>query len=204
MLASCIHLMQGTPYIYQGEELGMTNPHFREIGQYRDVESLNYYEILLGQGKAEEALQILAARSRDNSRTPMQWSGNAHAGFTTGTPWLRVNPNYTTIHAAAQMKDPDSVRSFYKQLIALRKSPEYKETIVYGTLEPVWEEQPNLMAYYRKGERTLLVMGNFQRERRSVVIPGGYKKVLLNNYKELGEEGEKLSLNGYQFLVLEV
>ena len=102
------------------------------------------------------------------------------------------------------MKDPDSVRSFYKQLIALRKSPEYKETIVYGTLEPVWEEQPNLMAYYRKGERTLLVMGNFQRERRSVVIPGGYKKVLLNNYKELGEEGEKLFLNGYQFLVLEV
>lgn len=205
MLAGLNFLLRGIPFIYQGQELGMENVPFTSIDEIDDISTLDEYRTAREAGLSEEeALKAVAFYSRDNARTPMQWSGNAHAGFTTGTPWLRVNPNYTTIHAAAQMKDPDSVRSFYKQLIALRKSPEYKETIVYGTLEPVWEEQPNLMAYYRKGERTLLVMGNFQRERRSVVIPGGYKKVLLNNYKELGEEGEKLSLNGYQFLVLEV
>ena len=205
MLAGLNFLLRGIPFIYQGQELGMENVPFTSIDEIDDISTLDEYRTAREAGLSEEeALKAVAFYSRDNARTPMQWSGNAHAGFTTGTPWLRVNPNYTTIHAAAQMKDPDSVRSFYKQLIALRKSPEYKETVVYGTLEPVWEEQPNLMAYYRKGERTLLVMGNFQRERRSVVIPGGYKKVLLNNYKELGEEGEKLSLNGYQFLVLEV
>ncbi len=205
MLAGLNFLLRGIPFIYQGQELGMENVPFTSIDEIDDISTLDEYRTAREAGLSEEeALKAVAFYSRDNARTPMQWSGDAHAGFTTGTPWLRVNPNYTTIHAAAQMKDPDSVRSFYKQLIALRKSPEYKETIVYGTLEPVWEEQPNLMAYYRKGERTLLVMGNFQRERRSVVIPGGYKKVLLNNYKELGEEGEKLSLNGYQFLVLEV
>lgn len=205
MLAGLNFLLRGIPFIYQGQELGMENVPFTSIDEIDDISTLDEYRTAREAGLSEEeALKAVAFYSRDNARTPMQWSGNAHAGFTTGTPWLRVNPNYTTIHAAAQMKDPDSVRSFYKQLIALRKSPEYKETIVYGTLEPVWEEQPNLMAYYRKGERTLLVMGNFQRERRSVVIPGGYKKVLLNNYKELGEEGEKLFLNGYQFLVLEV
>ncbi len=205
MLAGLNFLLRGIPFIYQGQELGMENVPFTSIDEIDDISTLDEYRTAREAGLSEEeALKAVAFYSRDNARTPMQWSGDAHAGFTTGTPWLRVNPNYTTIHAAAQMKDPDSVRSFYKQLIALRKSPEYKETIVYGTLEPVWEEQPNLMAYYRKGERTLLVMGNFQRERRSVVIPGGYKKVLLNNYKELGEEGEKLFLNGYQFLVLEV
>ncbi len=205
MLAGLNFLLRGIPFIYQGQELGMENVPFTSIDEIDDISTLDEYRTAREAGLSEEeALKAVAFYSRDNARTPMQWSGDAHAGFTTGTPWLRVNPNYTTIHAAAQMKDPDSVRSFYKQLIALRKSPEYKETVVYGTLEPVWEEQPNLMAYYRKGERTLLVMGNFQRERRSVVIPGGYKKVLLNNYKELGEEGEKLFLNGYQFLVLEV
>ena len=106
MLAASIHLMQGTPYIYQGEELGMTNPHFREIGQYRDVESRNYYEILVGQGKTEEeALKILSARSRDNSRTPMQWSGETNGGFTKGTPWIEPAGNYGEINVRRQAKD---------------------------------------------------------------------------------------------------
>lgn len=134
----------------------------------------------------------------------MQWSDEANAGFTTGTPWLKVNPNYTSVNAAAQQDDPDSVRSFYKKLIALRKDPEYKETVVYGTLEPVWEDRHNLMAYYRKGSQTLLVVGNYQKEEQSVTLDGGYKKILLNNDQELIQEGSTLKLQGYQVLVLEV
>lgn len=142
--------------------------------------------------------------SRDNARTPMQWTDGANAGFTSGKPWLEVNSNYTRINAEAQMKDPDSVWNFYKKLIALRKDPEYKETVVYGALKPVWEDVHNLMAYYRKGDRTLLVVGNYQKEPQSIELSHGYKKVLLNNYHELSENGNKLILQGYQFLVLEV
>ena len=112
MLAAAIHFMRGTPYIYQGEELGMTNAHFTSIDQYRDVESLNYYNILRGEGKSEaETLDIIAQRSRDNGRTPMQWDASANAGFTTGTPWIGTADNYQAINAAAEMDDPDSVRS---------------------------------------------------------------------------------------------
>ena len=122
MLATCLHMMQGTPYVYQGEELGMTNAHYNDISQYRDVESLNYYKILLDQGKTkEQALKVLAARSRDNSRTPMQWSDDKNAGFTEGTPWIEAPENYKEINAETELKDPDSIYSFYKKLIALRK-----------------------------------------------------------------------------------
>ncbi len=134
----------------------------------------------------------------------MQWSDAGNAGFTTGTPWLRVNPDYTTINAAAQMNDPDSVRSFYRELIALRKHPAYKETIVYGALEPVWEDRHNLMAYYRKGDRTLLVIGNYQTGEQSVELPSGFRKVLLNNYHGMAAEGRVLRLYGYQLLILEM
>ena len=142
--------------------------------------------------------------SRDNARTPMQWTDGRNAGFTTGTPWLKVNPNYSSINAAAQVKDADSVYSFYKKMIALRKDPGYKETIVYGSLEPVWEERHNLMAYYRKGERTLLVVGNYQREPQEIELPQMYKKALLNNYKDITEDEGVVKLQGYQVLVLEI
>ena len=115
-----------------------------------------------------------------------------------------MNPNYISINAADQQEDPDSVRSFYKKLIALRKSPEYKETIVYGTLEPYLEEQHNLMAYYRRGERTLLVMGNYQMEEQDAVLPADYRKILLNNCPELVREGDVLRLQGYQVVILDM
>ena len=134
----------------------------------------------------------------------MQWSDAANAGFTTGTPWLKVNPNYTSINAASQMEDPDSVRSFYKKLIALRKDPAYSETIVYGTLEPVWEDSHNLMAYYRKGEKTLLVIGNYQNMEREIVLPAMPKAALLNNYPTLVVENGVITMRGYQVLVLEM
>lgn len=134
----------------------------------------------------------------------MQWSNDKNAGFTTGTPWLKVNPNYVSVNAASQMDDPDSVRSFYKKLIALRKNAEYKETIVYGSLEPVWEDRRNLMSYFRKGDKTLLIIGNYQMETQTVTLPSPYKCILLNNYPDLSEKENTLSLQGYQVLIMEL
>lgn len=170
-----------------------------------DISAIDEYQVALDAGLSpEEALKAVSKFSRDNARTPMQWSDGANAGFTTGTPWLKVNPNYTSINVAAQQDDPDSVRSFYKKLIALRKNPEYKETVVYGTLEPVWEDRHNLMAYYRKGDKTLLVIGNYQKDEQAVTLPSECKKVLLNNYPDVAQENNTIQLHGYQLLILEM
>ena len=140
MLAALNFMLRGLPFIYQGQELGMENVPISSIEEVDDISAINEYQVALDAGlSAEEAVKVVSKYSRDNARTPMQWTYGANAGFTTGKPWLKVNPNYTDINAAAQQDDPDSVRSFYKQLIALRKNPEYKETVVYGALEPVWE-----------------------------------------------------------------
>lgn len=205
MLAALNFMLRGLPFIYQGQELGMENMVFSSMDEVDDISSHDEYKVALEAGLSpEEALKAVSRFSRDNARTPMQWSNSPNAGFTTGTPWLKVNPNYISINADSQMDDPDSVRSFYKKLIALRKDPEYKETIVYGALEPVWEHQHNLMAYYRKGERTLLVAGNYQKEEQSVTLPAPYRKVLLNNYPDLAQEGLAITLHGYQVLILEL
>lgn len=183
----------------------MENLPISSIDEVDDISARDEYRVALDAGLSEEAaLKAVAAYSRDNARTPMQWSDQANAGFTKGTPWLKVNPNYTHINAAAQIADEDSVYAFYKKLIALRKDPAYKGTIVYGALEPVWRERHNLMAYYRRGERTLLVVGNFQREQQEITLPGPYKKVLLNNDKDIVEEKETITLQGYQVLILEM
>lgn len=205
MLAALNFMLRGIPFIYQGQELGMENVPFSSIEEVDDISSLDEYRVALDAGLTpEDALKAVARFSRDNARTPMQWSGAAHAGFTTGTPWLRVNPNYTSINAAAQMDDPDSVFHFYRKLIRLRKDPAYKETIVYGALEPAFREQRNLMAYYRRGEKTLLVIGNFQNEEQAVTLPLPYKKVLLNNYADIAQEENRILLYGYQVLLLEM
>lgn len=183
----------------------MENLPISSIDEVDDISARDEYRVALEAGLSEEAaLKAVAAYSRDNARTPMQWSDQANAGFTEGTPWLTVNPNYTRINAAAQVADENSVLAFYKKLIALRKAPAYKETIVYGALEPVWRERRNLMAYYRKGERTLLVAGNFQREQQEITLPKPYNKVLLNNDKDIIEEKETITLQGYQVLILEM
>lgn len=205
MLAALNLMMRGIPFIYQGQELGMENMSFSSIEEIDDISSKHEYQVALDAGLTpEDALKRIAGFSRDNARTPMQWSDEANAGFTTGTPWLKVNPNYTSINAASQMDDPDSVRSFYKKLIALRKDPEYKETIVYGDLEPLWETRRNLMAYCRQGDKLLFVIGNYRKYDQSVTLPYPYKKVLLNNYPDIDEEGKTISLYGYQVLILEM
>lgn len=205
MLAALNFMLRGIPFIYQGQEIGMENVEFHSIEEVDDISTLDEYKVALEAGLEEkEALQAVAKLSRDNARTPMQWDDSENAGFTTGKPWLRVNPNYKKINVKEQLEDEDSVLGFYKKLIALRKNPEYKDTIVYGTLEPVWEERCGLMAYYRKGEKTLLVIGNYQKEEQELLLPNVYKKVLLNNYPHLSQEKNKLLLRGYQVLILEM
>lgn len=205
MLAALYFMLRGLPFIYQGQELGMENLPITSIEEVDDVSTHNEYRVALEAGLSpEEALKAVSAFSRDNARSPMQWSGDANAGFTTGTPWLKVNPNYTSINAASQMTDEDSVLSFYKKLIALRKNPLYRDTIVYGALEPVWQKRHNLMAYYRKGERTLLIIGNYQKEEQEITLPGAYKKALLNNYKDIASQQGRILLHGYQVLILEM
>ena len=187
MLAASVHLMRGTPYIYQGEEIGMTNPHFDDIRQYRDVESLNYYRILLEQGKtSREAMDILQARSRDNGRTPVQWNAGENAGFTTGMPWIGIDKNYQTINAAAQRNDPDSILAFYKRLIQLRKE---KKVIAEGEIAFLEKENANVLAYRRvlDGEE-LIVFNNLTGHPAEVHLDEAWKNysILLTNY-----EGEK-------------
>ena len=201
MLGTATHMMRGTPYIYQGEELGMTNAHFAAIGQYRDVESLNYYHILQQQGKTPaQAMEIIQQRSRDNGRTPMQWDASAHAGFTTGEPWIGVVDNYQTINAAAEVGDPDSIYSYYKQLVALRKQ---HPVIQSGKIEFLYKDDPDLLAYRRWDETgELLVLCNLTAHDAPVALPQGWQNagVLLGNYPD-GAPGA--SLRPYEALVLE-
>lgn len=207
MLAACIHLMRGTPYIYQGEELGMTNAHYDRIEQYRDVESLNYYRILLEQGKTkEEALSILAARSRDNGRTPMQWSAEDYGGFSEKEPWIEVPEQYRRINAEAQRYDADSVYSFYKKLIALRKE---KRVISEGTIQFLEKENPDVIAFKRQWEgEELIVFNNLVSETTVVAAEPGwaaYRKIL-GNYAEAEEgktTGDRIVLRPYETVVLE-
>lgn len=205
MLAALNFMLRGLPFIYQGQELGMENVPFHSIDEVDDISTLDEYKVALDAGLSpEEALAAVARHSRDNARTPMQWTDGKNAGFTTGTPWLRVNPNYTSINVEEERKDPGSVFHFYQKLIQLRKSQEYKETVVYGTLTPFLEERHNLMAYYRKGDKTLLVVGNYQKEEQEITLPAACKKVLINNYPDVDSNGNSLKLHGYQVLVLEL
>ena len=204
MLAAAIHLMRGTPYIYQGEELGMTNAHYTSISQYRDVESLNYYKILLKQGKTEkEALEILAARSRDNGRTPVQWSDGKNAGFTEGTPWLEVTANYKDINAEKQIKDKDSIYSFYKNLVALRKD---KDVISKGTIEFFEKENEDVLAYRRTcGEEELIVLNNLTGKEIAVPAEAAwteYRK-LVGNYEGVQSGGGCITLRPFETVALE-
>ncbi|WP_368300041.1 alpha,alpha-phosphotrehalase [Kluyvera sichuanensis] len=183
MLAMVLHGMQGTPYIYQGEEIGMTNPHFTSIEQYRDVESHNMYNELLAQGRdADELLAILASKSRDNSRTPMQWDASPNAGFTEGKPWIGVSHNYAEINAERALAEPDSVFYAYQQLIALRKS---EPVLTWGDYQDLLPEHPSLWCYRRQWQgQTLLVAANLSGEPQAWEPPAGSTdgEVLMSNY----------------------
>lgn len=205
MLAGMIHLMRGTPYIYQGEEIGMTNPHYTSIEQYADVESRNYYEILLNEGKTkEEALEILAARSRDNSRTPMQWTDERYCGFSDTKPWIPASDNFEKINVKKQKQDRDSILEFYKKLIMLRKE---KEVIARGNIEFMEVENAGVLAYTRcLDKQKLLVCCNFRDVESQMEFTQEWKsgRKILGNYEENHKNNYKvLTLRPYEIIVLE-
>lgn len=208
MLGTCLHMMQGTPYVYQGEELGMTNYPFTSTEEFRDIESIHAYEDYTAKGELspEEVFAYVAYKSRDNSRTPMQWDDSENGGFTTGTPWINVNPNYREIHAKEEMGRADSVFRYYQKLIALRKQ---YEIVVYGSYQLLLPESEEIYAYTRSlNDQILLVVCNFTDKETDYTFPEELSErkgqVLLSNY-EFGESGEYRKLRPYEaFVVLYV
>ena len=203
MLATCLHMMQGTPYIYQGEELGMTNYPFQNMKEFRDIESFNAYNEWCKSGHLshETFWPCLTFKSRDNARTPMQWDTSKHAGFTAATPWIAVNPNYTQINAKAQTADQNSVFHYYKKLITLRKQ---HPIIVYGSYELLLKESEQIFAYTRTLEQEkLLVVCNFTDTAVSFQIPEEFKnaKCLIAN-TERSYQDTDIQLKPYEAFVL--
>lgn len=203
MLATCLHMMQGTPYVYQGEELGMTNMPFADISEVRDIDSINAYHEMSEAGliSKEDMMRFICLKGRDNARTPMQWDDSENAGFTTGTPWIGVNPNYKTINAKAALADEDSVFHYYQKLIALRKE---QPILVYGRYALLEPDHESLYVYTRTlEEQKMLVICNFTKEEVSYEIPAefGAKQVLISNYGRDGAEGA-ITLKAYEALVL--
>ena len=199
MLATLLHGMKGTPYIYQGEELGMTNVRFDDINDYNDIESLNMYKDRLSKGYShEEIMESIYAKGRDNARTPMQWDDSENAGFTTGTPWLAVNKNYDKINAKQCLQDENSIFNHYKKLIDIRKN---NDTIIYGDYKLLCEDDENIFAYVRElnGDK-ILVVCNFYDKDVEFKFDGdfNYSKLLLSNYNDSSKMIEKLKLRPYE------
>lgn len=203
MLATCLHMMQGTPYVYQGEELGMTNIYFDKLEDYRDIESINFFTELTEAGlmTPEYMMKCLMLRSRDNARTPMQWDDSEQAGFTDGESWIKVNPNYKEINAAQQLEDPNSIFHYYQKLIRLRKE---KDIIVYGGFEPLYRDDEQIFAYIRRQEQEkLLTVCNFSDKNAEMEIPEEFKgaECLITNLDRTVFEG-RIVLKPYEAFVL--
>ena len=204
MLATCIHMMQGTPYVYQGEELGMTNCPFNTLDNFRDLESINAFHELTEQGKMteEDMMAAIGYKGRDNARTPMQWDDSAYAGFSTANPWIRVNPNYTKINAKDQINREDSVFKYYQKLIKLRHE---SELIVYGTYDLILDDDKDIYAYIRTlGDEKLIVYCNFSENTREVELPEEFTngKVLISNYID-AKVNHKITLRPYEAIVIQ-
>ena len=198
-------MRRGIPFIYQGQEIGMTNNKVDCIDKFNDISTIENYDRAIREGfSKEEALRLVNKFSRDNARTPFQWDNSINAGFTKGTPWLQVNENYKEINAKLQIDDKDSVLSFYKKLINLRKSIEYKEVVVYGEFIPDLEVYDNVIAFYRKGaNKCLMVIINYQNKEQIINFNKTYK-ILINNYKDLKFVNNELMLKPYQGIIIEI
>ncbi len=208
MLATTIHMMQGTPYIYQGEEFGMTNPGFESIEKYRDVESINMYKEFREKGVSEEKiLEILKQKSRDNSRTPVQWNDEPNAGFTSGNPWIAVADNYKSINAEKARSTENSIFHYYQKLIQLRKE---NDILIFGDYELLTPEDEQIFAYLRQwnGE-SLLVINNFYGSETSFSLPEnlqlkGKKEVMISNYNDVSQNLENVKLRPYESVVYHI
>lgn len=206
-LAVVYFFLRGIPFIYQGQEIGMENCPFESIDQIDDISSKDEYKVCRDAGYSEEeSMKLLRVYSRDNARTPVQWSNEENAGFSTHKPWMIVNPNYREINLAKQKDDRNSVYTFYKQMIALYKDPAYHETLTFGRFEPYMRETKNLIAYYRRGEgQTLLVLANFQNESQTVMLPEAADNVILNNCASVDvDDNGSITLGGYQAVMIEL
>ncbi|MCI6421905.1 MAG: alpha-glucosidase [Blautia sp.] len=203
MLGTCLHMMQGTPYVYQGEELGMTNVPFKSIDDFRDIESIRAYQEYVESGiiDKEDMMRFLCYKSRDNARTPMQWNSGKNAGFTEGTPWIMVNPNYKEINAEEQVDRADSVFNYYKKLIELRHK---EEVIVYGHYELLMPESEELYVYTRELENEkILVICNFTEKEVKYTLPEEFEngKILISNYDKMSADAE-MELKPYEAMVI--
>lgn len=207
MLGTVSILLRGIPFIYQGQEIGMQNAKWNSLEEFDDISTKDQYTIAMKAGLSrDEAMKVCSKMSRDNARTPFQWTAGENAGFTAGTPWLKINSNYKDINVENQEKDEDSVLNYYRRLVALRKSNEYKDIFTYGEFEPVYENTETIMAYYRiKGEKRMLTAANFGREPAEVNLEYTVKSVVLSNRTEKNEQipAKTLRLESCEAIVLE-
>ncbi len=205
MLGTVSVLLRGIPFIYQGQEIGMQNAVWNDVKEYNDINTIDQYNLAISAGLSDkEALAVCSKMSRDNARTPVQWSDSDNAGFTTGTPWLKVNSNYKDINVQNQENDPDSVLNYYRKLVATRKAPEYKEVFTYGVFEPAYEDTEYVMAYYRVSDnQRILVAANFGKDSKTIELNFPVKKVVLSNVgrKEINEVS--LKLDSCEVIVIE-
>ena len=206
MLATVTHMMSGTPYIYQGEEIGMTNKTFTDISQFNDLMAKFHYQKILDSGRTkQQAIDFLNYFSRDHARLPMQWDNSVNAGFTTGTPWLALNDNQSEVNAQTERDNENSIFHHYRQLIALRKSAKYGEVITYGKYQLLDKNDADIYAYQRSyHDKTLLIIANFTKQTLTRHYDGQIKQVLLNNYQDAPVSLKQLSLAPYQALVLDI
>lgn len=205
-IATVSVLLRGIPFIYQGQEIGMTNCPVDSIDQYNDISTKDQYEEALKNGLTKEkALEICQQFSRDNARTPMQWSEEEHAGFTTGEPWLFVNPNYKEINVKREEQNKTSILNYYKKLIALRKQEQYNHTFVYGEFVPMYIEQEGIVAYYRKDEEnTILVLVNLSDKEQELTLEGTVEKILLSNQNVVQQKDNIIYLKSCEAVVLQL
>jgi oligo-1,6-glucosidase len=203
-LAMILVCQRGIPFLYQGQEIGMCNRKWK-LQEFNDLETINQYRSMIENGMEErKALEICSRHSRDNARTPMQWSAGKNAGFTAGNPWMTVNENYKTINVENQEKEYGSVLNFYRRLMAFRLSEEYREILTYGTLEPMYEETDHIFAYARrKGKKKLVLICNFSSQPSKVLLQETYENVVFVNYEQTTVVGQNLLLKPYEAVVLE-
>ena len=208
MLGTISLLLRGIPFIYQGQEIGMRNAKWNSMEEFDDISTKDQYHTAREAGLSDqEALEVCSRMSRDNARTPMQWTGAENGGFTNGTPWLKVNPLFKDVNVEAQEQDPDSVLNYYRKLVALRKSDELKEVFTYGEFLPEYENVDGIMAFYRKDEsKCILVAANFGKDAATMKLKSGIKKVWLSNRaEEMADcEADTLNLRSCEVVVLEL
>ena len=205
MLGTISVLLRGLPFLYQGQEIGMQNCPMDSIEEYDDISTHGEYQLALSAGLTEaEALKVCYLNSRDNARTPMQWDNTENAGFTSGKPWLKVNPNYKTLNVKEQLSDEDSVLSYYKKLLALRKSEDWKEVFTYGNFIPLFENEADIFAYERKlDKKSAIVLANFGKEEKTLQLDNiANLSILLNNKKNVLVKDDQITLQSCQVVVL--